>query len=330
MTVATTMPATAVRRPRLAVIDLIRGIAVIAMIFYHLSWDLLDYDLIDVDVVNDPAWRIFAHVIAGTFLVLVGFNLVLANRSGVRAVPYLRRLGIIAGAALLVSLGTYWFMPGAFVFFGILHMIAAASVLALPFLRAPVAVTAVAAAACLAAPSLLTSEFFDAAPFLWLGLSAHLVPTVDYVPVLPWFGAVLLGVAAARLMLDLRREDVLARWQPAGGWRPILFVGRWSLPVYLVHQPILIGAITILMPFLAESDASLATRFVNQCTTNCRASGDSPAVCEATCSCVLTGAQAAGLLRNAMAGAMSAAEDHSWQTIVEQCLPKQVPPLTGG
>ena len=167
------MPAVAIRRPRLAVIDLIRGIAVIAMVVYHFSWDLLDYSLIDVDVVNDPLWRAFAHVIAGTFLALVGFNLVLANRNGIRAVPYLRRLGIIAGAAALVSLGTYWFMPGAFVFFGILHMIAAASVLALPFLRAPVWVTlAVAAIACLAAPSLLTSEFFDAAPFLWLGLSA--------------------------------------------------------------------------------------------------------------------------------------------------------------
>jgi uncharacterized membrane protein len=324
------MPAAAVRRPRLAVVDLIRGIAVIAMVFYHLSWDLLDYGLIDVDVVNDPLWRAFAHVIAGSFLALVGFNLVLANRDGVRTVPYLRRLAVIAGAAALVSLGTYWFMPGAFVFFGILHMIAAASVLALPFLRAPVPVTVAVAVACLAAPSLLTSEFFDAAPFLWLGLSAHVVPTVDYVPVLPWFGVVLGGIAAARLVVEFRREDGLASWRPAAGWRPVLFLGRWSLPVYLIHQPILIGAITILLPFLAESEASLAVRFLNQCTTNCRASEGSANECEATCSCVLTGAQGGGLLRSAMAGAMNAAEDHSWQIIVEQCLPKRAPPVTGG
>jgi len=51
LTVAT-MPAAAVRRPRLGVIDLIRGIAVVAMVVYHLSWDLLDYSLIDVDVVR--------------------------------------------------------------------------------------------------------------------------------------------------------------------------------------------------------------------------------------------------------------------------------------
>ena len=77
------------------------------------------------------------------------------------------------------------------------------------------------------------------------------------------------------------------------------------------------------MPLLAESDASLAARFANQCTANCRASQGTPKECEATCSCVLTGAHGAGLLRHAMAGAMSEAEGHSWQAIVEQCLPNQ-------
>lgn len=330
MTVAT-MPAVAALRPRLAVIDLIRGVAVVAMIFYHLSWDLLDYSLISADVVNDPLWRGFAHAIAGTFLALVGFNLVLANRNGIRPAPYLRRLAIIAGGAALVSLGTYWFMPGAFVFFGILHMIAVASVLALPFLRAPAWLTAAAALFCLLAPGLFTSDWFDAWPFLWLGLSAHPVATVDYVPVFPWFGVVLAAVAAARLTLDTNGEILLARWQPsAGAWRPILFIGRWSLPVYLVHQPLLIGALTLLMPYLAESEAALATRFADQCTRNCRASEGTAKDCEATCGCVLAGAEGAGLLRHAMAGAMNEAEDHSWQALVEQCLPKQAPPITGG
>src|SRR5262245_59589025 len=131
------MPAVAVRRPRFAIIDLIRGIAVVAMIVYHFSWDLLDSKLITADVVDDTGWRAFAHIIAGTFLALVGFNLAIAHRSGIRRGPYFRRLAILAAAAAAVSLGTYWFMPDAFVFFGILHMITVASVLALPFVRAP-------------------------------------------------------------------------------------------------------------------------------------------------------------------------------------------------
>jgi uncharacterized membrane protein len=329
---AASLQVAAADRPRLAVIDLIRGGAVVAMVVYHLSWDLLDYGLIDVDVVNDPLWRGFAHAIAGTFLALVGFNLVLANRNGVRPGPYLRRLGIIAGGAALVSLGTYWFMPEAFVFFGILHMIVVASLLALPFLRVPVALTVAAAVFSFAAPSLMTSAAFDAKPFLWLGLSAHPVATVDYVPVFPWFGLVLGGIAAARLTLDRGGAGLLARWQPAAGaWRPILFAGRWSLPIYLIHQPVMVGIISLVMPFFAESDDALAGRFLDRCKASCQDAATSAKQCEATCGCVLTGAAGAGLLRHAMAGRMNDAEDHSWQAVVEQCLPKPpAPPVTGG
>src|SRR5262249_8598183 len=221
--------------------------------------------------------------------------------------------------------------PDAFVFFGILHMITVASVLALPFLRAPPWLTVSAAFICLAAPSLFTSEFFDAKALLWIGLSPHVVATVDYVPLLPWFGVVLAGVAAARLLFDAGGEGLLGRFQPAArGWRPLLFAGRWSLPIYLLHQPILIAAITVLLPSLAESEAAVAARFADQCNPNCRASEGAAAECEATCSCVMTGAQGAGILRHAVAGTMSEVEDRSWETIVEQCLPKQEPPVNGG
>ena len=325
------MPAVIAERQRLQIIDLIRGIAVVAMIVYHFSWDLLDYGLINIDVVNDPLWRGFAHAIAGTFLGLVGFNLVLANRRGIRAVPYLRRLGFLAGGAALVSLGTYWFVPEAFVFFGVLHMILVASVLGLPFLRAPIVVSIVAAAFCFAAPSLFTSEVFDAKPLLWLGLSAHLAPTVDYVPVLPWFGVVLAGIAAGRFILRDGGESLLAHWRFSGVvWRPILFLGRWSLPIYLVHQPLLIGIVSLLMPFLGPSEEALAARFLDQCKTSCQTSGETPATCKSTCECAATGATGAGLLAHLLAGRMSYAEDRSWQGIVEQCLPKPQPPLTRG
>jgi uncharacterized membrane protein len=344
---AASMPLVVAARPRLAVLDLIRGIAVVAMVVYHLSWDFLDYGLINVDVVNDPLWRGFAHAIAGTFLALVGFNLALANRNGIRPLPYLRRLGIIAGAASLVSVGTYLFDKDTFVFFGILHLIVVASVLALPFLRAPVAVTLAVAVFFLAVPAVLQnqwasgsdaaaiatsiSEAFDVKPLLPLGLSAHLVSTVDYVPVFPWFGVVLLGLAAGRVILERGAATRLGQWRfPAMAWQPILLAGRWSLPIYLVHQPLLIGIISLLMPFLAESDEALAGRFLGQCKTSCQSSGESPATCRSTCECAASGAEGARLLAHLMAGTMSYAEDRSWQSIIEQCLPKQQPPVTRG
>jgi uncharacterized membrane protein len=125
------------RGPRIAALDVIRGVAILAMIVYHAAFDLRAAQLIGVDVVNDLGWKIFARLIAGTFLVMVGVNLVLATRRGFRLQPYLRRLALVAGGAVAVTLATWWSQPQTFVFFGILHQIALASVLALPFLRLP-------------------------------------------------------------------------------------------------------------------------------------------------------------------------------------------------
>src|SRR5262249_15519786 len=143
--------------PRLAIVDLLRGAAILAMIVYHAAWDLTYFRLIPVDVGLDPGWRWFAHIIAGTFLGLVGISLVLATRNGFRLRPYLRRLGILVAAAAAVTLVTWRIFPDEFVYFGILHVIALSSIVALPFLGLPPLIIALAAAACFAAPVYLTS-----------------------------------------------------------------------------------------------------------------------------------------------------------------------------
>src|SRR3954454_3249220 len=67
---------------RLPWIDAARGIAIAAMVVYHFSWDLRHFGFIAVDVTEQPGWRLFARVIAGSFLALVGVGLVLATRRG--------------------------------------------------------------------------------------------------------------------------------------------------------------------------------------------------------------------------------------------------------
>ncbi len=317
------------RGRRLAAIDVLRGIAVAGMVVYHFSWDLWNNGLIATDVIGDPGWKAFARTVAGTFIALVGFNLVLAHRNGFRRGLFLRRLAIIAGAAVLVSIGTRFFMGEDFVYFGILHCIAVSSVLALPFLRVPAWTTAIVAAACIAAPFFLMNPLFDAAPLLWIGLSPNPRPTVDYVPLLPWFGVALGGVAAARFALDTGLIERLALWRPASGWRPLIFAGRWSLPIYLIHQPLLIGLLYVAMPLIGNSDAILARKFMDQCTRSCQQSAAQPEVCPATCGCVVTGAEGARLLSPAMNGTMTPEQSTSWDAIVQTCLPK-APGADGG
>ncbi len=239
------MDALAVAPPaRLPIIDGARGTALLAMFVYHFAWDLNYYDLISTDIAASPAWAAFARLIAGSFLSLVGVSLVLAQRGSFRLRPFLRRLALVAGAAALVTLDTWWFMPEDFIYFGILHCIAVSSVLALPFLRLPVWIALAAAAFCFVAPSLFADPTFDAPWLRWLGLMSYFPDTSDYEPLLPWFGAVLVGVAAARTVLSVAAAAAWAKWQPAGqGARLLLWAGRHSLIIYLLHQPLFLAAL---------------------------------------------------------------------------------------
>jgi uncharacterized membrane protein len=311
---------------RLAVIDVLKGVAILAMIVYHFAWDLSAYQLIAVDVTGDLGWRIFARSIAGTFLALVGINLVLAARKGFRPGPYFRRLGIILVAALLVSLGTWWLDPATFVFFGILHLIVVASLLALPFLRAPLWLSLAAAIVFLAGPHFLTGPFFDAPAWYWLGLSANPPPTVDYVPVFPWFGVVLLGIAAGRLILA-NPGVPLWRWPASGRLsRALAFAGRWSLAIYMIHQPILIGGLMLVAPLLGPSQAALERQLLGEYEASCAAVGYDRAVCDAYAACILAELDRhENILADAAKRALTDEDRALWLGYADQCRAKTLP-----
>ena len=80
-------------RGRMDALDVARGLALLAMAVYHLSWDLRWFGLVDWPVDSSRGWRIFAGLIAGSFLVLVGVGLVLAHGRGIRWRKALVRAG---------------------------------------------------------------------------------------------------------------------------------------------------------------------------------------------------------------------------------------------
>ena len=226
---------------RILWIDAARTAALAGMIVFHFVTDLALFGLIPPETPVTGGWAVFSRLVAGSFLFLAGVSLILAHGRGLRWGPFLRRLGVIAAAAGLVTAGTYIAVPDRFVYFGILHAIALASVLGLAFLRAPVALTLATAAFAFAAPDLFRHPVFNAPWLWWLGLSTEIRPTIDFEPVLPWCAPCLLGIAAGRLA---GRWNL---WAPLGGRGAVLarvgWPGRHSLAIYLIHQLVLIAAI---------------------------------------------------------------------------------------
>ncbi|MBI4275714.1 MAG: DUF1624 domain-containing protein [Rhizobiales bacterium] len=232
---------------RIALIDALRGAALAAMAIYHFAWDLGFFALADLGVDENPLWTMFARVTAASFLVLVGVSLVLAHGERIKGWAFARRLTMVVAAALAITLASAITDPEGLIVFGILHSIAVSSVLGLVFLRMPIWIVIGVAATCIAAPHFLTSPAFDAPGWLWLGLAREPQPSNDYVPLLPWFAAVLAGIAVARLLRERAATAAWARWQPnAAAARLLAFTGRHSLIVYLAHQPLLMGVLWLM------------------------------------------------------------------------------------
>jgi uncharacterized membrane protein len=234
---------------RLVALDLARSAALLAMAVFHFTFDLELFGLIAPGATMLPGWRWLAYLTAGSFLFLVGMGLVLGHGQGIRWRGFFRRLLKIAAAAAVITLATWIAMPEAFIFFGILHCIAAASLLGLVFLRLPVPLLLALGAVVLWLPNAMRFPALDAPRFWWTGLQGVGLRSVDYVPIFPWFAPVLFGMAAARLMHRAGLWDRIAGWQAGPVARTLAFPGRHSLAVYLIHQPVLISLVWLATQF---------------------------------------------------------------------------------
>jgi uncharacterized membrane protein len=280
---------------RVDAVDCARGLALIGMAVYHLSWDLADFRLISPVLPFTPPMRLLSHGVASVFLALVGVSLALAHRDGLNIPAFWRRLAIVAGAAALVTAASLVFASGEGIFFGILHCIAVASLLAAPFVAAPAWASLAVGLAAIATPLLFHSTLFDPPWLLWLGLGEAFPNTLDWRPLLPWAGVVFLGLGVARTSGVLAWLTSPKRWRAASPpSRAVCFAGRQSLPIYLVHQPILIGLLSALAATGALAPKPDDSGFLAQCQRACVAKGRAAAECDDACRCVADAIERSG------------------------------------
>ncbi len=244
----TTPPNPSAQPQRLWEVDSLRGFAIVEMVFYHFVWDLSFFGLTQATLVVGP-WQWFARSIATLFIFTMGVSLTLSYNRERRKLghghlfgKYLRRGLMIFGWGMVITVATYFFIGRGFVIFGILHLLGLSVVLAYPFLKANRWVTLAAGSGIILAGILVDPLRSDSAWLVWLGIKQTGSYMVDYYPVLPWSGIALLGVFVGHTLYPGgRRTFSLPDWGGLPPLRGLQFLGRHSLLIYLIHQPIIIG-----------------------------------------------------------------------------------------
>jgi uncharacterized membrane protein len=237
-------------RPRFDRIDALRGAAIVWMTAFHFCFDLDHFGWLRQDFHRDPFWTGQRTLIVSLFLFCAGLGQAVAHAQGQGWPRFWRRWAQVAACAVLVSVGSWFMFPASFIYFGVLHGIALMLILVRLgagwgrwlWLAGALAVAAawIAPHAHAAWPAL---DVFNSRPLNWIGWISRKPLTEDYVPLLPWLGVMWWGMAAGQWLL--RQRPALVQGRLPRPLAPLAWLGRWSLSWYMLHQPLLIGALLL-------------------------------------------------------------------------------------
>ena len=235
---------------------MLRGLAMLWMTAFHCSFDLQHFGYLQANFYDDPFWTLQRMAIVSLFVFCAGLGQAVARQQGQGWGRFWRRWRQIAGCALLVSLGSWFMFPNAYIYFGILHgmalmlllarLLGAAGWLLWPLAGLSVVLPWLALQAHGLWPVL---EFLNDRAFNWLGLISRKPITEDYAPLFPWLGVMCLGLLCGQWLLRRHADTLqragagLSRFAPLRG---LAWLGRWSLSYYMLHQPVMIGVFSLL------------------------------------------------------------------------------------
>ena len=223
-------------------IDAARGAAVVLMVLFNYSFTL-DYLKLFTLTEGWGYWWLFPRLVAGTFIFIAGVAVTISYSRNSRVRRHLLRGARIFLLGLLITAATLLLVPEAAVWFGILHFIGLSVIFSLLFMKWKPMNVAIVGAIIIAAGAWLNGIVFDFPWLMWLGF-IPVFTTLDYFPLLPWFGLFLIGMAAGKKYYGKGKrrfaQPFLQKKALAERTKLLIFLGRHSLIIYLLHQPILL------------------------------------------------------------------------------------------
>ena len=246
------MPTTQTKT-RYTLIDCLRGLSVICMVAYHLMWDLAYIHNLSMPWFYSTAMTVFQRSIRWSFILLSGFCFPLGRR------PWKRGM-ILLGCSAVITLVSLVAIPDSPIHFGVLTLLGVAMLITIPihkltrkwnsWLRLGISLGLFMLTCRLTEGYVLG---YTVPRWLYANYATALVGfpfggfySSDYVPLLPWIFAYWMGCSIYGIMEKHRWLPLLCRVR----CKPLEWIGRHALPIYMAHQPVVYGILWIIFYFL--------------------------------------------------------------------------------
>lgn len=231
-------------------IDCLRGLAVILMLAYHFLYDLDFFELADIEI-RSGIFYFMGRGAAFIFILISGAALSISRSRALERgssekyaenyYKYLRRGVKLFSMGLIITGVTWVFFPGQYIIFGILHFFGVSAVLAYPFLKYGKENLLFGLLFGLIG-LYLKDRTFGFSALLWLGLTPKGFVTLDYFPLFPWFGVLLIGIFLGNsLYKGGNRQLEIPEVDKFLLQKPFSWIGKHSLSIYFIHQPLFLG-----------------------------------------------------------------------------------------
>ncbi|MBF0297868.1 MAG: DUF1624 domain-containing protein [Oligoflexia bacterium] len=221
-----------INKKRLPLLDIYRGVAIIFMIIFHSIFDLTILNLISNKALSENYWFYFPRLIVIMFLICVGAGINITHKKKFKSKKFFMRLALIAFWAATVSIATFFIFHNQWIKFGMLHVIAISSLLAIPFINKPI-ISLLSAIIILILFFIIIPNQLTFPPSEW---APH---SLDYIPIYPWFSAVLIGIFLEHIgFFRIRIAPNSLKF--------VQLLGQHSLIIYIIHQPLIYGTLYIL------------------------------------------------------------------------------------
>ena len=226
---------TGISNQRYGEVDVLRAIAIVLMVLFHLVYDLKEFAGLNIDY-QAPLWFFIGKTSALLFIFISGLS------SGFSSSPVRRGL-IVLFYGMVITVVTYLFMKEEYVRFGILHFLGVTMILSPLIFRLSSRTLWGLVGSFALLGFWFKGQVLETSLFLPFGLMYDGFGSLDYYPLFPYLAVTILGVLAYRrfyarrteLLVPFRLNFELAKW-----------LSRNSLGIYLIHQPIILLIIFIM------------------------------------------------------------------------------------